>query len=231
MVYKSQWGSLIQLLSKYLDEAAIGAEEGGRYMTLEEHNAYYRAMFDRLREELRLRVDIPNAVMEEPTKELTLTFYGRWNEPVCLGCLDFHDTSDIIHVELHAEEDEPDGVTKDDLVRCICEVICGGIHVYSESNEETGVILSNFDWMGTTALCNLEDSILYIGYKLVAKAPSAEAQHEREEGGSNFHGERFEVTLDLEALGPGTLAYQGYNEEYARKLMVLKGWNPEDLDL
>lgn len=186
MVYKSQWSSLIQLLSHYLDEAAITAGESSRQMTLQEHNAHYRAVFDRLREELMLRDDIPNAIMEEPTKELTITFYERWNEPVCLGCLDFHDTSDIIHVELHAKEDEPDGVTKDDLIRCICEVVCGGLHVYSESNEETGIILSNFDWMDTTALCNLEDSILYIGYKPVAEAPSATEQNEREEGRSNI---------------------------------------------
>ncbi|XDG09292.1 hypothetical protein ABKA04_008907 [Annulohypoxylon sp. FPYF3050] len=198
-------------------------------MTLEEHNAYYRAMFDRLREELILRDDIPNAIMEEPTKELTLTFYGRWNEPVCLGCLDFHDTSDIIHIELHAKEDEPDGVTKDDLIRCICEVVCGGLHVYSESSEEPGIILSNFDWMGTTSLCNLEDSILYIGYKPVATASPAMGQNERGEGRSNVREERHEVTLDSEALGPRTLAHQGYDEEYAKKLMVLKGWNPEDL--
>ncbi|KAI0889212.1 uncharacterized protein GGS22DRAFT_184786 [Annulohypoxylon maeteangense] len=198
-------------------------------MTLEQHNSYYRSIFDRVREESASRDDIPNAVMENPTKELTLTFYGRWNEHICLGCVDFHDTNDIIHVEIHAKGDEPDGVTKDDLIRSIGEVY-RGLHVYSKSNKETGIILSNFDWMGTTTLCNLEDSILYIGYKPVTQPPLVKIETDGLEGKGDG-GERYEVTWDPKALGAGALAYQGYNADYTKKLMVVKGWNLEDWDL
>ncbi|KAI2466261.1 hypothetical protein F4781DRAFT_406526 [Annulohypoxylon bovei var. microspora] len=228
-VPKPQWSALLKLLDKHLDKAAIELREGGRELSPEEHNAFYHAIFDKVRAEVASRDDIPNAVMEEPTKTLTLTFYGRWNEPVCLGCLDFHDKNDIIHVEVHAKEDEPDGVTKDDLICRICEVVYRGIHIQNESKKEIGVLLSKFDWMGTTTMCNLVDSILYIGYGPAATASSGEK--DRSEGERDIYKEKYEVTWDPKALRPGALSVQGYNDDYAHKLMVLKGWDQEDWDL
>ncbi|KAI1460286.1 hypothetical protein F4805DRAFT_388812 [Annulohypoxylon moriforme] len=227
--HKPQWNAVLGLLSRYLDKAAVEVRESGRKMTAEEHNSYYQAIFNKLREELASRDDIPNAIMEKPTKELTLTFYGKWNEPICIGCVDFHETSDIIHVEIHAKEDEPDGVTKDDLVRRICEVAYTGLRVYGKSNRELSIILSSFDWMGTTTLCNLADGILYIGYEPVIQASSTKTEKDglEREYDSN---ERYEITWDPKALGPGASSYQGYDATYAKKLMVVKGWNPEDLD-
>ncbi|KAI1208401.1 uncharacterized protein F4807DRAFT_461729 [Annulohypoxylon truncatum] len=231
VVHKPQWSALLELLSKRLDKAAIAVRDSGREMTPEEHNAYYRAIFDEVRGEAASRDDIPNAIMEKPVKELTLTFYGRWNDPVCLGCLDFNDTNDTIHVEIHAKEGEPDGVTKDDLIRRICEVIYGGLHVYREPNKEVGIILSNFDWMGTAKICNLVDSILYIGYKPVTEASSVKGEKDGLGGRGDVLKEKYEVTWDPKALGHGASAYQGYDDDYTEKLMALKGWDPEDWNL
>ncbi|KAI1379520.1 hypothetical protein F4677DRAFT_335259 [Hypoxylon crocopeplum] len=223
MSHMLQWSTLLDLLTTRLKEATQAAGKDGREMSLEEHNAYYHAAFDKVREEAASRGDIPNAIMEKPIKTLILTFYGGWSDVVCLSCLDFHDGNDIIHVEIHAKEDEPDGVTKDDLVRSIGEVLYGGLHVaYGVLKKEIRIVLSDINWKGTTTLCNLVDNIVYVGY-----APAA---NDSEEGGGEKNHGKYEISWDSEALGSRSWAIQGFDVEYSRRLMVAKGWQREDFD-
>ncbi|OTA59199.1 hypothetical protein K449DRAFT_436160 [Hypoxylon sp. EC38] len=228
LAHGPQWGSLLQLLSERLDEAT---KTGGQEMSVEGHKAHYRAIFNKVREEAASRDDIPNAIMEKPTKTLILTFYGKWKQPACLGCVDFHDTNDVIHIEIWAKENEPDGVTKDDLINRIAEVLYGGLHVLSRgSKEEMRIIPSGFDWMGTTKLCNLVDSILYVGYRPVTETfPTGEKNHKLGNEQDNRK-ETYDVVWGPETLTPGARAIQGYDVDFSRRLMEVKGWNQDDLD-
>lgn len=232
VAHKPQWKALLQLLSERLDEATRTVEEGGQEMSVEDHNTYYRAIFNKVREEAASRDDIPNTIMEKPTKTLILTFYGKWNEPVCLGCVDFHDTNDVIHIEICAKEDEPDGVTKDDLINRIAEVLYGGLHVLPRgSKKEMRIIPSGFDWMGTTKLCNLVDRILYIGYRPVTEEfPAGEENHQLGNE-QDTRRETYDVTWEPGALAPGARAIQGYDVEFSQRLMEVKGWDQDDWDI
>ncbi|KAI6091240.1 hypothetical protein F4821DRAFT_255056 [Hypoxylon rubiginosum] len=211
---KSQWSALLNLLKDRLDQATKLVPDNGMAMSLKKHNAYYRAVFDRVREEVASRTDIPNAVMNPPTQMITLTFHGGWNKAHCLGCLDWHGTDDIIHVELHAKKNEPDGVTKDDLLECICKVLYGGVHMVDPaSKKKTGIKLSDLNWKGTTVLCNLIDNMVYVGYMPV----DPEQQQDK-------------VVLEGGALGKRMSPVQGWDDDYFRRLTKNKGWTEEDWD-
>ncbi|KAI1759695.1 hypothetical protein GGR53DRAFT_128815 [Hypoxylon sp. FL1150] len=221
-VPKSQWSALLNLLKEQIAQAAKLARDNKTVMSLEEHNAYYRAVFGRVREEVASRKDIPNAVMDPPTQMLTMTFYGGWHEVCCIGCLDYYPTNDIIHVELQAKKGEPDGVTKDDLLECICEVLHGGIHMDNRNSKEIGITLTDLNWLGTTRICNLVDNILYVGYM-----PASEGQEESGKQVSRQHN----IVWEGGALGAGVSSVQGFNDDYCRRLTKTKGWKEEDWDL
>ncbi|KAI1386656.1 uncharacterized protein F4822DRAFT_323291 [Hypoxylon trugodes] len=200
-------------------------------MSLEEHNAYYCAVFDQVLQEIASRDDIPNAVMEPPAESLTLTFYGGWNNYLCLGCADFYDTEDIVHAETYARKGESDGITKDDLIRTIGEVLYGGLHTFCrDSKEEIGIIPSRLDWMGTTSLCTPVDNILYIGYVPTAEISSTADEKYKSEGRASTHRE-YGVKWEPMALGSGAWGIQGYYTDYAEKLLLAKGLRREDADV
>ncbi|KAI1102202.1 hypothetical protein F4804DRAFT_343409 [Jackrogersella minutella] len=230
--HQPQWGALLKLLTDHLLEATRVPKYNDQEMSVEERNAYYRAIFNKVRQEAALRDDIPNSIMDKPVQTLTLTFYGRWNGPVCLSCLNFDSSDDIIHVKINAKENEPDGVTKDDLICRLCEVLYGGLHVRRETMQEIGIVPSNFDWLCTdTRSINPEDNILYIGYKSAAEASSIEGERDGLKEKSDALRGSYEVTWESEALKPGASAIQGYNNDYAQKLLASKGWHREDWDL
>ncbi|KAI1775065.1 hypothetical protein F4818DRAFT_417685 [Hypoxylon cercidicola] len=222
VTHKSQWSILLNLLRDRVTDATNVARDNGQHRSLEEHDAYYRAVFSKVREEVAARDDIPNAVMDPPTETLILTFHGGWNETACLGCLDFHDADDVIHVDIHAKKDEPDGVTKDDILRCICEVLYGGLHmVHRDSKKETGILLRDLNWMGTTSLCNLLDTIVYIGYMPATEGFGEQGKSEK----------AYDVVWEAGALGNGVSSIQGYDHDYSRRLLKAKGWKEEDWDM
>ncbi|KAI0161029.1 hypothetical protein GGR52DRAFT_562625 [Hypoxylon sp. FL1284] len=222
----SQWSALLNLLKARLDEAS---REDGQQMSLEDHNASYRAVFARVRKEVSSRDDIPNAVMDPPARNLHLTFHGGWNKKDCLGCLNYHDANDIIHVAIHAKDDDPDGVTKDDLLRCICEVLYGGLHIVRrESGEETGIVLSDLNWMGTISLCNLLDTVVYVGYMPVDGSVLGQGQGDEQ---VTPLPPTFKVLLEAGTLGDGISSIQGYDHNYCRELAAVKGWKKEDWDV
>ncbi|KAI2621284.1 hypothetical protein GGR54DRAFT_639414 [Hypoxylon sp. NC1633] len=218
-LHKPQWSVLIKILRARVNEARKAAAERGQEMSLEEHNAYYRGVFDNVREEVASRDDIPNAIMEKPTQTLNLSFYAGWSKPVCLSCLNFQRGDDIIHIEIHARKDEPDGVTKDDLVRCIGEVLYGGLHVLCRhSNTEAGVVLGDLDYIGTTNLCSPVENMIYVGY-------------EPTNGQADRQGERYGVSWEPAALGLNSTSIQGYDIERTRKVFLGKGWQEEEEEM
>ena len=111
-----QLASLLELIGQRVDEAIEAGKEGNDARTLGEHHRYHRAIYDKLRDEVALRDDIPNAIHHGPLKELTLKFCHSslaGHCPCCYDCLDFPT------VMVRAGDDDLDGITKDHVITAI----------------------------------------------------------------------------------------------------------------
>ncbi|KAK7741973.1 hypothetical protein SLS62_010838 [Diatrype stigma] len=146
-----QWDSLLRLISQRVDDVTeTGAVAGTKNdpnipsnievdtLSLDDHDRHYRAAFERIREEVAARNDIPDAVATAPgLSTLRLTFVpaslaGRC--PCCLGDYDFPsliicattsggsaregEDGDTQHMETQGGEGGI-GVTKDMLIQGI----------------------------------------------------------------------------------------------------------------
>lgn len=161
-----QWETLLKLISQRVDEAIEADKEAHEARTTEEHDRYYRAVFDELLDEAASRDDIPNAVTRPPLKELTLTFCHSSLAGQCPCCLDF---LELPTAAVQAGEDDHDGVTKAHVIKALRD------HLHPEPSTTTNgdddapdserpkITLLNFCWMNS-AMGGLVDDALFVYY-------------------------------------------------------------------
>ncbi|KAK7755999.1 hypothetical protein SLS62_001942 [Diatrype stigma] len=120
------WAFLTDLIADRALEAVKASREVNATRTPAEHHAYFRTVFERMREEAAARDDIPNAVTEEPLRKLRLRFIPQQYSSRCHCCFDFENFPQAI---VRANPDQPGVITKDQVL----EAICATLHPFPES--------------------------------------------------------------------------------------------------
>lgn len=126
---RPQWDLLTELISDRALEAVKASRDVNATRTPAEHHAYFRTVYERMREEAAARDDIPNALTDPPLQELRLEFAPHSYSGRCPCCFDFENFPSVM---VYANPDEPDGVTKDQVI----EAICAELHPFPKSEEE-----------------------------------------------------------------------------------------------
>lgn len=105
--------------------------------------------------------------MEPPTDTVILVLHTDWTEAACpLDVLKSFHMDEVVRFEIRAKQGEPDGVTKDDLIRGIGEALYGGSCTVHGDAGDVGATPSSFNWIDTMLYHNPKYSnSLYIGYK------------------------------------------------------------------
>ena len=156
-----QWESLLQLISQRVDEAIEAGKEAQEARTTEEHDRYYRAVFDKLLDEVASRNDIPNAVMRTPLRALTLTFCHSSLAGQCPCCLDY---LDLTTATVNAGDDDPDGITKGHMIKALRDNLHPEPSTTGDDAPDSGrpkITLLNFCWMNDPS-GGLVDNALFV---------------------------------------------------------------------